>query len=170
MANRVAANLVLGADGSTILNGSSAGLSFPADRRRFHELRQEFDALLIGGNTARNEPYEKTPLPLIVLSHGELPPKIAANPVAVLWNLSIGEAISKATREYGDLLIEAGPALLRAALATEQVTELFLTISARSGGENIVNSTEFTHGAIEISREEAVGGLLLRYRLAPSHH
>jgi len=164
MGHRVAANLVLAADGGATLNGSSAGLSFPADRRRFHQLRQGFDAILIGGNTARNEPYQKTPLPLIVLSHSELPPKIATNPQAVRWNLPISEAITRAIQEYGDLLIEAGPTLVREALSMGLVTELFLTISRSTSGENQVNVAELTRGAVEISREESDGGFLLRYQ------
>ena len=164
--NRVAVNLILSAQGGSTLNGSSKGLSFPKDRLRFHQLRQEFDAILIGGNTARNEPYEKTPVPLIVLSHNELPPKIAANPMATLWNLSINEAITKATREYGDLLIEAGPALIKTAIAEGLVTELFLTISKRTSYENLVKCEELTSGATEISREESEEGVFYRYLIS----
>jgi hypothetical protein len=78
MSNRVAANLVIGADGSTTRGGSSRGLSFEADRQRFHQLRGEFDVILVGGNTARSEPYSKTPIPLIVLTHGALPQRLGA--------------------------------------------------------------------------------------------
>jgi riboflavin biosynthesis pyrimidine reductase len=163
--NRVAANLVLASDGGTTINGSSIGLSFPADRQRFHQLRQEFDAILIGGNTARNEPYKKTPVPLIVLSHTELPLNIAANPLAQHWNLSIAEAIPRATRIYGDLLIEAGPRLVQEALSAGLVTELFLTISRSTSGENPVDIAELTRGALEISREESDEGVFLKYRI-----
>ena len=160
--NRVAANLVVSINGGTTIHGSSDGLSFPADRKRFHQLRQDFDAILIGGNTARNEPYEKTPRPLIVLSSSELSPKIAANPLAVHWNLSISEAIPRATQEYGDLLIESGPALLKKALGQGLITELFLTLSKRVSDENPVDIAELTRGAQEISREESPEGIFLR--------
>lgn len=163
-ANRIAANLVVSTSGGTTINGSSAGLSFPADRKKFHQLRQDFDAILIGGNTARGEPYEKTPRPLIVLSSNELSPKIAANPLAVHWNLSISEAIPRATQEYGDLLIEAGPALLKEALGQGLITELFLTLSRRASGENPVNIAELTRGGQETSREESLEGVLLRFQ------
>ncbi|HEY4898464.1 MAG TPA: dihydrofolate reductase family protein, partial [Candidatus Nanopelagicaceae bacterium] len=138
---------------------------FPADRQRFHQLRQEFDAILIGGSTARNEPYKKTPVPLIVLSHTELPLNIAANPLAVHWNLSIAEAIPQAAHIYGDLLIEAGPRLVREALSAGLVTELFLTISKSASDENPVDIAELTRGAVEISREESSEGVFLRYRV-----
>ena len=172
MGIRVAANLVIGADGSTTFNGSSRGLSFPADRLRFHQLRAEFHAILIGGNTAKNEPYGKTPLPLIVLSHHPLPALIKANERAVLWDLSLPVAITRAKQEYGDLLVEAGPKLLSAALRLGLLTELFVTISPATPGENQIDLNEFIAGAEEISREsidDAPGALFLHYRLAPSH-
>jgi riboflavin biosynthesis pyrimidine reductase len=169
MSHRVAANLVIGSDGSTTLKGSSAGLSFPADRIRFHQLRSEFQAILIGGNTARNEPYEKTPLPLIILTSQPLPPKIALNPLAEGWDLELPEAIAKATTRFGEILLEAGPRLLEAALKGGLVTDLYLTISHSRGGENPVVLGDLTRGWEEISREEASGGYFSHYRLAPSH-
>jgi len=169
MSYRVAANLVLGSDGSSTLKGSSAGLSFPADRERFHQLRREFGAILIGGNTARNEPYQKTPVPLIVLSRQGLPDRLSSNPLATSWDLPLRDAVAKATLQHGDLLIEAGPALVRAALADGLLTDFYLTISEQIGGENPVDPAHLTAGWSEISRETVSGGLFLHYRLAPSH-
>jgi riboflavin biosynthesis pyrimidine reductase len=168
MSPRVAANLVIGADGATTLAGSSAGLSFPADRRRFHQLRSEFKVILIGGNTARNEPYEKTPLPLIVLSHQPLP--ITANPLAELATRPLPEVVADATARFGDLLIEAGPQLLQSALDLRLLTDLYVTVSDRMGGENQIDLVVLTRGWEEISREEVEGGYFSHYRLAPSHH
>ncbi len=172
MGIRVAANLVVGLDGSTTYNGTSKGLSFPADRLRFHRLRAEFQAILIGSNTAKNEPYGKTPLPLIVLSHHPLPELIKTNERAVLWDLSLPAAITRAKQEYGDLLVEAGPKLIAAAMGWGLLTELFITISPTSPGENQIDLHEFIVGAEEISREtikDLPGALFLHYRLAPSH-
>lgn len=169
MANRVVANLVIGADGATTLGGSSTGLSAPADRARFHQLRGEFKAILIGGNTARNEPYAKTPIPLIVLSHLPLTGTVASNPRAIAWNTSLPDAVALALQNYGDLLLEAGPVLLRSAIASDLLTEIFITLSDRLGGENPVELAEFTQSGVEISREPFDGGLFLHYRLAPSH-
>ena len=177
MRNRVAANLVLGADGSTTLNGSSRGLSFPADRLRFHQLRSQFRAILIGGNTARNEPYSKTPLPLIVLSHRPLPSPLKANEEAVAWNLALPEAIDSATTVYGDIILEAGPDLVTEALRAGLLTELFVTISPVTPKENQIDLAELVVGGEEIAREsiDSLPGALflhfrfLNYRLAPSH-
>ncbi len=171
MSYRVAANLVLGADGSTTLGGSSKGLSFPADRLRFHQLRTEFKVILIGGNTARQEPYWVTPLPLIILSHHDLPALLEVNEKAVRWELPLSQAIARAGELYGDTLIEAGPALIKEAVAAGLVTELFITISPDTPAENQIDIKDLTSGAIEVSRESdasAPGSLFLRYRLAPS--
>jgi len=169
MAARVAANLILGSDGSTTLAGSSAGLSFPADRLRFHQLRQEFSAILIGGNTARHEPYTTTPLPLIVLSHDPLPDRLLGNEQARAWDLPLVAAVERATDEFGDLLFESGPALLMEAIQDGLIQELFLTISEKAGGEGFINPEELTRGSVLISSDAVPGGQFLHYRLAPSH-
>ena len=173
MGYRIAANLVLGADGSTTLGGSSSALSFPADRVRFHQLRREFKAILIGGNTARHEPYAKTPLPLIILSHQPHPFLLESNNLAVVWNLPLREAISRATLIYGDLLLEAGPALVSKAVDDELLTELFLSVSPKIPSENQIDLASLTAAATQISEERIEtppGALFLHYRLAPSHH
>lgn len=169
MPDRVAANLIVGADGSTTLGGSSRGLSFEADRQRFHQLRGEFEVILIGGNTARNEPYSRTPIPLIVLTHGGLPKNIAANPLAQAWGEPLTQALERAIESFGDVLIEAGPKLLREGLEQNLIHELFLTISDRSGGENPMDLQKLLLNMHELSSERLPGGLFLHYRLAPSH-
>lgn len=166
----VAANLVLGVDGSTTVAGSSAGLSTPADRTRFHELRQNFDVILVGGNTARHEPYAKTPAPLIVLTTQPLSGPAAHNPQAIAWNKPIKETISEAASRYGRVLIEAGPHFLQEAIATGLVSDLYLTISPIEGGENHVDLHTVIASFEEVSRESIEGTLFLHYRLAPSHH
>ena len=169
MAARVAANLILGSDGSTTLAGSSAGLSFPADRVRFHYLRQAFAAILIGGNTSRHEPYTSTPLPLIVISHDPLPERLRGNEKARAWDLPLSVAVERATGEFGDLLIESGPALLKEAIREGLIQELFLTISEKAGGGGLIDPVELTRGTVLLSSEAVPGGQFLHYRLAPSH-
>lgn len=168
MAGRVAANLIIGQDGATTLGGSSTALSFPADRLRFHQLRTEFQAILIGGNTARNEPYSKTPLPLIVLTRHPLPGKVAENPLAEAWSVDLKDAIPEALSRFGDLLIEAGPVLLQAVIAGGLLTELFITRSKTLGGEKFLDLPRLLENWIEISDERVEGGHFLHYRLAPS--
>jgi riboflavin biosynthesis pyrimidine reductase len=64
----IIATLVVGSDGSTAKDGSSRGVTSTLDRARFLERRRHVDAILIGGNTARTEPYRKTPVPVVVIS------------------------------------------------------------------------------------------------------
>ena len=59
------ANLIVGKSGATTLAGSSIPLSDDEDRRRFKQLREESDLIIIGGNTARREPYKRTPIPAL---------------------------------------------------------------------------------------------------------
>jgi riboflavin biosynthesis pyrimidine reductase len=51
------ANFVSSVDGSVTLDGFSAGLSGPADKRVFGTLRMLCDALLVGAGTLRHESY-----------------------------------------------------------------------------------------------------------------
>lgn len=147
---RVIANMVVGADGCTTLNGSSAGLSSPEDRIRFHALRTSADYIVIGGNTARKEPYLKTPVPLIVLTRGELPQEVAPNPRASKFNGPIREVLATLR---GVVLIEAGPAIVTHALNEKLIDELHVTLTKNTTGENCINLIEITDGYKEIFRE-----------------
>ena len=65
---QIIATLVVGSDGSTAKDWTSRGVTSPLDRALFLERRRHVDAILIGGNTARSEPYRKTPVPVVVIS------------------------------------------------------------------------------------------------------
>jgi len=161
----VSANIILGADGSTSLGASSGGLTDSADRMRFHDIRSKSDAILIGGNTARNEPYGKTPVPLVIISkQNQFPDLVRANPMANIWNLSPKQALTKAIVDFGpNILIEAGPTLLLEFIREGCVEELFITISPKTGGVNKVEMKEITSGFVEVSREEVSGTKFLKY-------
>jgi riboflavin biosynthesis pyrimidine reductase len=147
----VLANLLIGRDGSTTLAGRSKGLSSPEDRRRFHELRKSADFILVGGNTARNEPYSVTPAPLIVITHGELPQELKSNPLARAVNAPLSEVLNALE---GNIVIEAGPALLVAAIKDALVDELHLTITNLTPNENKISIEELTLGYEKISQED----------------
>ena len=53
----VMTNLVASVDGATAISGASGGLSGPADREIFHQLRGVADAILVGAGTARADRY-----------------------------------------------------------------------------------------------------------------
>ena len=146
----VSANLIVGVDGSTTANGSSIGLSNDEDRQRFHQLRGESDLILIGGNTARREPYKRTPIPLYILTHSKvkLQPK---NQLAKQFQLTPKQLLEEVGGKFESsselpikLLVEAGPKLLIEMITQSLVDYLYLTVSLSKKGENKVDINELT--------------------------
>ncbi|HEX7405475.1 MAG TPA: dihydrofolate reductase family protein [Candidatus Nanopelagicaceae bacterium] len=132
----IVATLVLGADGSSSIHGNSLGISSSVDRERFLVRRRLSDCLVIGGRTASSDRYQKTPVPLVVLSHSR-PDVIDINPKAHWWNLSPAEAVHRAKREFGDrILIEAGVSIISELLDIGMIDQLELSVTQVSGGEN----------------------------------
>lgn len=153
------ANLIVGADGSTTLANSSMGLSTDEDRRRFHELRSKNDLILIGGNTARREPYKRTPIPLYILTHTKvrLQPK---NQLAKQFALSPVEMINELKSSFNseqsgpiNLLVEAGPALLKQMIDEGLIDNLYLTINQEKNGDNQIVLAQLTKDFELIKRE-----------------
>jgi len=141
----VSANLIVGVDGSTTANGSSIGLSNDEDRQRFHELRGESDLILIGGNTARREPYKRTSIPLYILTHSKvkLQPK---NQLAKQFQLTPKQLLEEVINNFESststpikILVEAGPKLLLEMVNQSLVDHLYLTVSLSKKGENKID-------------------------------
>lgn len=65
---KVMANILLARNLATSLGGSSRALSPSSDRVRFHQIRKLAKAILIGGQSYRNEPYSRLSLPLYISS------------------------------------------------------------------------------------------------------
>jgi len=151
----VIATLVVGADGATLKAGSSMGVTSAADRARFLTNRKLADCILIGGNTARSEPYLKTPVPLVVVSRGDINP-LAANPQAHLWNLSPVLALDKAIATFGPRInIEGGASLIIELIAARRIDVLELSITTAIGGEKPIDIEDLLHNFSTIS-ESAV--------------
>ena len=145
----VIASLVVGSDGSTSKDGRSAGVSSAADRRAFLARRRSADALLIGGNTARNEPYQKTPVPVVVVSKSMLNP-LANNRLAHWWNCDPIEALARAQRLFGEtIVIESGASIIEELIDAKQVDRLELSVTQVTGGEDQIDFkkllAKFTH-------------------------
>ena len=160
----VLANLVLGSEGSTSLDGSSKSLSSAEDRRRFHEVRAQASVILIGGNTARTEPYAQTPVPLVVITRsGEIPESVRANPKTNIWELDPISAVEKALKEFGGtVLVEGGIRLVQELLLANQIDELYLTLSKISGGENVYDLSALTREFTVESSEKIDGETFLK--------
>jgi riboflavin biosynthesis pyrimidine reductase len=157
------ANLIVGSDGSTTSNNSSIGLSTDEDRLRFQQLRSRSDLILIGGNTARREPYKRTPVPLYILTHAKvrLQPK---NQLAKQYSLGIGELFSEISNNFPptdstspiNLLVEAGPVLLKQMIELSLIDHLYLTKNLEKNGENKISIEELTR-PFELVTSERVG-------------
>ena len=133
------ATLVVGQDGSATKNASSTDISSKADREIFLNRRRHVDVIIIGGNTARNESYRRSPVPVIVCSRSSINP-LEENPIAQLWNCSPGEAVDKARKLFGEnVLIEGGPKMIMDLVKSGKIDQLELSMTQVTGGENIVD-------------------------------
>jgi riboflavin biosynthesis pyrimidine reductase len=84
--------------------------------------------------------------------------------MANIWDLPPMVALEKARAEFGpNILIEAGPELLREFLRQRVIQELFITLSSQTGGTNKVELTELIAGFSEASREKVSGTIFLQY-------
>ena len=164
------ANLIVGADGSTTLAGSSIGLSTEEDRKRFHDLRSKNDLILIGGNTARREPYKRTPIPLYILTHtkvrlqpkNQLVKQFALTPAAMIEEIK--SSFNPEQSATINLLVEAGPALLKQMIEAGLIDNLYLTVNLEKTGENLISITDLTNGFELISRENITPCDFLYYK------
>jgi len=135
----VVATLVVGSDGSTSKESRSAGVSSPADRQVFLQRRREVDCIIVGGNTARHEPYNRTPVPLIVISRSLVNP-VQGNHLAHFWNCSPAQAVEKAQKQFGDkILIEGGVTMISELIDQSIIDELELSVTPASGGQDRVD-------------------------------
>ena len=162
----VTANLIVGKDGSTSISGSSTPLSTQEDRERFQALRLKNDLILIGGNTARREPYKRTPIPLYILTHTKvrLQPK---NQLAKQFSLSAKELISEIGSKFEsgkvviNLLVEAGPSLLTQMISDSLIDQFYLTINLELTGDNQISISDLTC-SFELVESEIVGSCEFR--------
>ncbi len=176
MRSRVVANLLLSQDNRATLGGSSKALSFPADRSRFHELRKSAALIVIGGNTARHEPYATTPTPLVVLTHSPTLAdlgSVALNPQARIAHGEIDLLLDDLRDSVGpgtSILIEAGPALITRALELHAIDDLYLSRSDLLGDPNApaYDLANLLHNYQLVEEREASGGSFRRYLLAPT--
>jgi riboflavin biosynthesis pyrimidine reductase len=162
----VTANLIVGKDGSTSKSGSSTPLSTQEDRDRFNALRLKNDLILIGGNTARREPYKRAPIPLYILTHTKvrLQPK---NQLAKQFSLSAKEMIAEIGNKFEsgkegiNLLVEAGPSLLTQMISDSLIDQLYLTVNLDLTGDNQISISDLT-SSFELVESEIVGSCEFR--------
>jgi riboflavin biosynthesis pyrimidine reductase len=153
----VFASLVVGADGSTSKNGSSGGISSGVDRTTFLARRRNADFILIGGQTARTEPYHRTPVPVVVASHSMIN-ALADNRLAHWWNLPPVSALEKGVKKFGpNVLVEAGPQLINKLIQARVLDGIYLSITSVTDGEDVINVEELLSNFTSIDRNEIEG-------------
>ncbi len=153
----VFASLVVGSDGSISKGGNSREISSGIDRTTFLERRRSADFLLIGGETARCEPYHRTPVPVVVSSRSMIN-SLADNRLAYWWNLSPAAALAKGIEKFGgNVLVESGPAILDQLILSKFLDGIYLSITNVSGGENPINIAELLANFQEVTRHEIDG-------------
>jgi len=144
----IVATIVVGSDGSSTLRGSSTEVTSAADRATFLQRRRTVDCIIIGGNTARNEPYSKTPVPLVIVSKQAHPHL----PKAHVWNLDPKDAVDKARKEFGEnILIEGGASFISYLLDHNSVDVLELSVTPANGGADILDYKKYLSLADSVS-------------------
>ena len=160
----VFASLVVGADGSTTKDGNSRGIASGVDRTAFLARRRSVDFLLIGGETARVEPYHRTPVPVVISSRSIIN-SLADNRLAHWWNLSPSEALAKGIKKFGEnVLVESGPSIIDDLLLNQALDGIYLSITSVTGGENPIDIAALLGNFVEIYRQEVEGTQFIEAR------
>jgi len=125
------ANILLARNLATSLGGSSRELSPKSDRIRFHQIRTLAKAILIGGQSYRNEPYSKLSLPLYIssrtLSEG-------GSGSQFIFNQEPAWLIKRALLEQGcPVLIEGGVNFISSLIAEGLIDLLYITRVNKDG-------------------------------------
>ena len=150
----VYATLVIGSDGSTSKNGSSREIASGADRSEFLARRREVDFILIGGQTARSEPYHRTPVPVVVASRSMIN-SLADNRNAYWWNCSPLEALERGIKKFGDnVLVEAGASIIFELIEARALDGIYLSITSQIGGDEKINYRQLIDKFSEIKARD----------------
>ena len=153
----VYATLVIGSDGSTSKNGSSREIASGADRSEFLERRRTADFILIGGKTARSEPYHRTPVPVVIASRSMVN-ALTANRDAHWWNCSPNAALDRGIKKFGsNVLVEGGASFIFELISSGSLDGIYLSVTPESGGEAKIDYQELLAKFSEVTEREVDG-------------
>ena len=134
------ANILLAKNLATSLGGSSRALSPESDRIRFHQIRTLAKAILIGGQSYRNEPYSKLSLPLYIssrtLSEG-------SSGSQFIFNQEPAWLIKRALLEQGSpVLIEGGVNFISSLITQSLIDLLYITRVNQDGDGHFFDESQ----------------------------
>ena len=134
------ANILLARNLATSLGGSSRALSPKSDRIRFHQIRTLAKAILIGGQSYRNEPYSKLSLPLYIssrtLNEGAVGTKF-------IFNQDPAWLINRALSDQGyPVLIEGGVNFISNLISESLIDLLYITRVNQDGDGHFFDESQ----------------------------
>jgi riboflavin biosynthesis pyrimidine reductase len=119
--------------------------------------RRNADFILIGGQTARTEPYHRTPVPVVVASRSMIN-ALADNRLAHWWNLSPVKALEKGAKKFGpNVLVEAGPRIINELIKARVLDGIYLSITSVTDGEDLINVEDLLSNFTSVQRDEIQG-------------
>ena len=134
------ANILLARNLATSLGGSSRDLSPKSDRIRFRQIRTLAKAILIGGQSYRNEPYSKLSLPLYISSR-TLNEGAAGN--KFIFNQDPAWLINRALLEQGfPVLIEGGVNFISNLISESLIDLLYITRVNQDGDGHFFDESQ----------------------------
>jgi dihydrofolate reductase len=111
------------------------------------------DFIFIGGETARTEPYHRTPVPVVVASRS-LVNALADNRLAHWWNLSPSVANEKGIKKFGqNVLVESGARMLEQLLSARALDGIYLSVTNVKDGDNLVDYETLLQNFYSIDRQ-----------------
>jgi riboflavin biosynthesis pyrimidine reductase len=160
----VFATLVIGSDGSTSKDGSSKAIASGADHTQFLARRREVDFILIGGKTARSEPYHRTPVPVVVASRSMIN-SLADNRDAHWWNCTPMQALERGIKTFGsNVLVEAGANLILELIEERALDGIYLSITPEKDGDEKIDYQALLANFLEITSREVEGTKFIEAR------
>lgn len=162
------ASLVVGANMATAAGGNSQKLSTPPDRARFLALHRSARAIITGKQSAASEDYSLTEVPIFVLTRSPEPLHL---PNPHMQQIHIDDNLREVVKEITlgidrDIVVEAGPQLLRALVDSGLVEILQLSLSPINGDERFIDVESLLKN-FSIESDETIDGTRLlqcRYR------
>jgi len=162
----VIASFVVGSNGASSLNGSSQGLSTPADRDRFLKRHQSAAAFIIGKNSAAIESYSKSNVPIFIFTRHTAKLEV---PHQMMQQIRVDRDLLEITklidlRIPGDIVVEAGSTLLMALVEAGAIDFLELTLSPIAGDGDFIDVEELISHFEVIEEIDIDGTRLLQCR------